>query len=131
MMLSYGNVAFYNSVTQLSSCIKYFKQHIVTVSYRKVYIYFVNFGGLRFKKKIGWSKRVRTFECRYQKPMPFHLAILQEIWVGCLNGPTLVWCVVYVRAGFWSSMVSNFPKKGIAIRKYTKKYTEAICPIRT
>jgi len=59
------------------------------------------------------------------------LAILQEIWVGCLNGPTLVWCVVYVRAGFWSSMVSNFPKKGIAIRKYTKKYTEAICPIRT
>jgi hypothetical protein len=23
-----------------------------------------------------WSKRVRTFECRYQKPMPFHLAIL-------------------------------------------------------
>ena len=23
-----------------------------------------------------WSKRIRTFECRYQKPMPCHLAIL-------------------------------------------------------
>lgn len=23
-----------------------------------------------------WSKRIRTFACRYQKPMPYHLAIL-------------------------------------------------------
>lgn len=26
-----------------------------------------------------WSKRIRTFACRYQKPKPFHLAILQKI----------------------------------------------------
>ena len=25
---------------------------------------------------IIWSKRIRTFACRYQKPMPYHLAIL-------------------------------------------------------
>ena len=25
-----------------------------------------------------WSKRIRTFECRYQKPMPCHLAILHS-----------------------------------------------------
>ena len=43
-----------------------------------MYIYFVNYGGLRFKKSKIWSKRVRTFECRYQKPMPFHLAILHN-----------------------------------------------------
>jgi hypothetical protein len=37
-----------------------------------------------------WSKRIRTFACRYQKPMPYHLAILQTVgswgniysWVG-------------------------------------------------
>lgn len=26
-----------------------------------------------------WSKRIRTFACRYQKPMPYHLAILQTV----------------------------------------------------
>lgn len=28
-----------------------------------------------------WSKRIRTFACRYQKPMPYHLAILHMAWV--------------------------------------------------
>ena len=23
----------------------------------------------------GWSRRIRTFACRYQKAMPYHLAI--------------------------------------------------------
>ncbi|GER38175.1 ATP synthase subunit beta [Striga asiatica] len=27
---------------------------------------------------IIWSKRIRTFACRYQKPMPYHLAILHR-----------------------------------------------------
>ena len=27
-----------------------------------------------------WSKRIRTFACRYQKPMPYHLAILHMAW---------------------------------------------------
>ena len=25
----------------------------------------------------GWSGRIRTYECRHQKPMPYHLATLQ------------------------------------------------------
>ena len=36
-----------------------------------------------------WSKRVRTFACRYQKPMPFHLAILHYV-VGCMHPCTYV-----------------------------------------
>lgn len=28
---------------------------------------------------IIWSKRIRTFACRYQKPMPYHLAILHTV----------------------------------------------------
>lgn len=30
---------------------------------------------------IIWSKRIRTFACRYQKPMPYHLAILHTALV--------------------------------------------------
>ena len=26
-----------------------------------------------------WSRRIRTFACRYQKPMPYHLAILHTV----------------------------------------------------
>lgn len=28
--------------------------------------------------KSGWSGRIRTYECRHQKPMPYHLATLQS-----------------------------------------------------
>ncbi|KAK1405834.1 hypothetical protein QVD17_42413 [Tagetes erecta] len=31
---------------------------------------------------IIWSKRIRTFACRYQKPMPYHLAILHMACFG-------------------------------------------------
>ncbi|KAL4333873.1 hypothetical protein GQ457_07G000160 [Hibiscus cannabinus] len=31
---------------------------------------------------IIWSKRIRTFACRYQKPMPYHLAILHTACFG-------------------------------------------------
>ena len=31
---------------------------------------------------IIWSKRIRTFACRYQKPMPYHLAILHTAFFG-------------------------------------------------
>lgn len=27
----------------------------------------------------SWSKRIRTFACRYQKPMPYRLAILHTV----------------------------------------------------
>lgn len=30
-------------------------------------------------KRDGWGGRIRTLECRYQKPMPYHLATPQ-IW---------------------------------------------------
>ena len=26
----------------------------------------------------GWGARIRTWECRYQKPMPYHLATPQQ-----------------------------------------------------
>ena len=26
----------------------------------------------------GWGARIRTWECRYQKPVPYHLAIPQR-----------------------------------------------------
>lgn len=26
-----------------------------------------------------WSERIRTFACRYQKPMPYHLAMLHTV----------------------------------------------------
>ena len=29
------------------------------------------------KGEIGWGARIRTWECRYQKPMPYHLAMPQ------------------------------------------------------
>ena len=28
----------------------------------------------------GWGTRIRTWECRYQKPVPYHLAIPQQLW---------------------------------------------------
>ena len=33
-----------------------------------------------------WSKRIRTFACRYQKPMPYHLAILHRPVLDGRNG---------------------------------------------
>ena len=30
-------------------------------------------------RNLDWSKRIRTFACRYQKPVPYHLAILQTV----------------------------------------------------
>lgn len=30
----------------------------------------------------SWSKRIRTFACRYQKPMPYRLAILHTVVTG-------------------------------------------------
>ena len=27
---------------------------------------------------VGWGARIRTWECRYQKPMPYHLATPQH-----------------------------------------------------
>ena len=27
---------------------------------------------------VGWGARIRTWECRYQKPMPYHLATPQR-----------------------------------------------------
>ncbi len=30
----------------------------------------------------GWGARIRTWECRYQKPMPYHLATPQQA-AGC------------------------------------------------
>lgn len=35
---------------------------------------------------IIWSKRIRTFACRYQKPMPYHLAILHRPVLDGRNG---------------------------------------------
>ena len=35
-----------------------------------------NFSELR---RIGWGARIRTWECRYQKPMPYHLATPQPV----------------------------------------------------
>lgn len=29
------------------------------------------------KRRVGWGTRIRTWECRYQKPMPYHLAMPQ------------------------------------------------------
>ena len=34
---------------------------------------------------IIWSKRIRTFACRYQKPMPYHLAILHTALFGTVE----------------------------------------------
>ena len=30
-----------------------------------------------FTKKNGWASRIRTYECWYQKPVPYRLAIAQ------------------------------------------------------
>ena len=30
------------------------------------------------KKKFGWGARIRTWECRYQKPVPYRLATPQQ-----------------------------------------------------
>ena len=32
---------------------------------------------LIFRKTIGWGARIRTWVCRYQKPMPYRLATPQ------------------------------------------------------
>ena len=29
---------------------------------------------------IGWGGRIRTYECRHQKPMPYHLATPQQVF---------------------------------------------------
>lgn len=30
------------------------------------------------RKSIGWGARIRTWECRYQKPVPYRLATPQQ-----------------------------------------------------
>src|SRR6476646_8808710 len=32
----------------------------------------------RLRRKLGWGGRIRTCECRYQKPVPYHLATPQQ-----------------------------------------------------
>ena len=29
---------------------------------------------------VGWGGRIRTYECRHQKPMPYHLATPQQVF---------------------------------------------------
>ena len=36
--------------------------------------------------KIGWGARIRTWECRYQKPVPYRLATPQSVGINCLRG---------------------------------------------
>ena len=31
--------------------------------------------------KVGWGGRIRTYDTRYQKPMPYHLATPQSDWM--------------------------------------------------
>ena len=38
-----------------------------------------HFGRNDDQKNSGWGGRIRTLECRYQKPMPYHLATPQFI----------------------------------------------------
>src|SRR5436305_12257919 len=35
-------------------------------------------GSTACKSEIGWGGRIRTCECRYQKPVPYHLATPQQ-----------------------------------------------------
>ena len=40
-------------------------------------------------KKIGWGGRIRTSECRYQKPVPYHLATPQQCVGRPYSGPVV------------------------------------------
>src|SRR5215510_9693452 len=45
-------------------------------------------GSLRFPRLIGWGARIRTWECRNQNPVPYHLATPHR-GVGPLGGRTI------------------------------------------
>ncbi len=36
--------------------------------------------------RIGWGARIRTWECRYQKPVPYRLATPQSVGINCRGG---------------------------------------------
>jgi len=67
----------------------------------------------------GWGGRTRTLECRYQKPVPYHLAtpqrglyfrrkggFFQEVFT--FGGPMMFWQAIDRMKNIWSLMLGIF-----------------------